>query len=136
MAQPVLQPLPVLDLNNYAGSHPLWWCIGHFVEVIMQDRRGAEWARLAMRSLELLEDHRESIRGEAGAANAPVHELSVAIVLPENQRPPLPGAREISADHELLLVPDWDPEPIRCPEPRAVNASFTTRQRCPFSVLV
>jgi hypothetical protein len=36
-------------------------------------------------------DDRASVRGEAGAANACVDELPFAIVMPENQRPPLSG---------------------------------------------
>ncbi len=91
MAQPVLQPLPVLDLNDHARLHPLWRGVGQLAKVIMQDRRPGEWARLAMRIFEFLEDDRASVRGEAGAAEARVDELPLAIVLSEDQRPPLPG---------------------------------------------
>ncbi len=41
----------------------------------MQDRRCGERACLTMRGLELLENDRASVRGEAGAAEARVDEL-------------------------------------------------------------
>jgi len=81
---PSFKPLSILDFNHHAGSHPLWWRIGHFVEVIMQDRRRGEWARLAMRGLQLLEDDRASVLGEAGATEARVDKLPLAIVLPQD----------------------------------------------------
>jgi len=44
--------------------------IGQFVEVIMQDRPRSEWARLAVRGLELLEDDRASVvRGPPGGGD-------------------------------------------------------------------
>ncbi len=122
MAQPVLQPLAELDLDHQAGSHPLWRDVGHLVEVVMQDRHSGEWALLPMRGLQLLENDRASIRKETGAAEARENELPLAVILSEDQRPLLLGAREVPADHELFLVLDRDSEPIRCPEARPVNA--------------
>jgi hypothetical protein len=71
MAQPILQPLPVLDLDDHAGLHPLWGCVGHFVEIIMQDWRRGEWARFAMRGFQFLEDDHASVRGEAKVPHMP-----------------------------------------------------------------
>ncbi len=91
MAQPVLQALPVLDLHDHAGLHPLRWDIGHLVEVVMRDRHRGEWARLAIRGLQLLKDNSAGVVRKASAAEAHVDELPLATVLPEDQRPPLPG---------------------------------------------
>src|SRR5690348_16512237 len=64
---------------------------------------------------------------EARSAEASIDEVPIAVVLSENKRPPLPGVRDVPADHELFAMPDWDFEPVGCSEARAVDTRLRRR---------